>query len=670
MTVTLAAGSPYPLGSHFDGQGVNFALYSAQAENVELCLFNQNGEEQRLMLPSRTGDIWHGYLPTGVPGLRYGYRVHGPWDPQRGFRFNPHKLLIDPYSQALDGSVMDSPLLSDANDHPDSADSASVMPKSIVTSESYDWQNDALPQTPWSETIIYEAHVRGLTKTHPDIPAILRGTYAGIAHPVMIQYLKKLGITALELLPVQLHVDEPRLQQLGLTNYWGYNVLAPFAIEPGYWSQRPDSTPLSEFRDMVKALHQAGIEVILDVVFNHTAELDLLGPVLSLRGIDNASYYWLDEQGDYHNWTGCGNTLKLTQPAAMQWVLDCLRFWATECHVDGFRFDLASVLGRTPDFSPESPLLTQLQHDPILSKLKLIAEPWDIGQGGYQSGHFPAPLAEWNDHFRDNMRSFWLQQPSALGLFARRYAASSDVFQHHQRLPYASINKITSHDGFTLRDLVSFNQKHNQANGEQNRDGNSNNYSYNHGIEGLEADEATLQRRNASARVLLTTLLLSQGTPMLLAGDELGNSQQGNNNAYCQDSPLTWLNWIQADQTLLTFTSGLIALRKQIPALTTEAWWTGKATSTNGNQDVMWLNAQGHPMSADEWERAEPPPLQILLSGAWLVVINRTDQLQTLNLPSGQWHIAPPFSVADIGVGDTKCIASPRSISVLRNRNS
>ncbi|AWH87604.1 glycogen debranching protein GlgX [Limnobaculum parvum] len=669
MTVTLTAGSPYPLGSHFDGQGVNFALYSTQADNVELCLFNQDGEEQRIMLPSRTGDIWHGYLPTGVPGLRYGYRVHGPWDPQRGFRFNPLKLLIDPYSQALDGKAINSPLLNDAHDYPDCADSATVMPKSLVTCESYDWQNDELPQTPWSETIIYEAHVRGLTKTHPDIPAILRGTYAGIAHPVMIQYLKRLGITALELLPVQLHIDEPRLQQLGLTNYWGYNVLAPFAVEPSYWSQRPGSTPLSEFRDMVKILHQAGIEVILDVVFNHTAELDRLGQVLSLRGIDNASYYWLDEQGDYQNWTGCGNTLNLTQPAAMQWVLDCLRFWATECHVDGFRFDLASVLGRTPNFSADSPLLTQLQHDPVLSKLKLIAEPWDIGQNGYQLGHFPAPLAEWNDRFRDGMRNFWLQQTSTLGAFAHHYAASSSVFQHHQRLPYASVNKMTSHDGFTLRDLVSFNQKHNQANGEDNRDGNSNNYSDNHGTEGLDADEATLQRRSASARALLTTLLLSQGTPMLLAGDELGNSQQGNNNAYCQDSPLTWLNWIQADQALLAFTSGLIALRKQIPALSSGTWWTGLADASNGKKDVEWLNAQGHPMSADEWECVEVPPLQILLSGAWLVVINRTDQLQTLNLPSGQWRIAPPFSAADIGVGDTKCIASPRSISVLRNKN-
>ncbi|AKJ41977.1 glycogen debranching protein GlgX [Pragia fontium] len=661
----ILAGVPYPLGSHFDGKGVNFALYSEHAERVELCLFDDKGEELRLLLPECTHHVWHGYLPGRQPGLHYGYRVYGPWDPQQGWRFNPQKLLIDPYSLALSSKAIDSPWLSDGGTEPDPQDSAEIAPKSIVTHEPYDWQNDTLPDIPWAKTVLYEAHVRGLTKTHPDIPAILRGTYAAIAHPVMIQYLQKLGVTTLELLPVQMHLDEPRLQKHRLTNYWGYNVLAPFAIEPDYWSERAGSTPLSEFRDMVKTLHQAGIEVILDVVFNHTAELDLSGPTLSLRGIDNSSYYWQKEDGDYHNWTGCGNTTRLTHPAAMQWVLDCLHFWASECHIDGFRFDLASVLGRTPAFSSGSPLLTKIVQDPILSKLKLIAEPWDIGIGGYQLGHFPQPFAEWNDRFRDDMRRFWLEGSMSLGTFACRYAASSDIFHHSERLPSASVNKITSHDGFTLRDLVSFNHKHNEANGEDNRDGSNSNYSNNHGIEGLHADESTLSRRSTSARALLSTLLLSQGTPMLLAGDEQGNSQQGNNNAYCQNSPLSWLNWIQADEELIAFTAGLIALRKKIPALTTESWWSGEVTAETQSKDVDWLNQQGAPMSPEEWQRGEHQPLQILLSGEWLVIVNHCDSQQTLTLPSVNWRVTAPFSLREISVTENQCTAEPRSISVL-----
>lgn len=668
MTVTLLRGCDSPIGSYFDGNGINFALFSAHAEKVELCLFNENGQEQRVMLPGRTGDVWHGYLSGYKPGQRYGYRVYGPWDPARGLRFNPQKLLIDPYSRALDSKVPDSSLLVDSGSQPDARDSAAIMPKSIVIDEHYDWQQDKLPQTPWSKTVIYEAHVKGLTKTHPAVPAILRGSYAALAHPTIVQYLQRLGITALELLPVQLHADEPRLQQAGLTNYWGYNVLAPFAVEPNYWSGRANTTPLSEFRDMVKALHAADIEVILDVVFNHSAELDLEGPTLSLRGIDNASYYWLNQQGDYQNWTGCGNTLRLTEPATVKWLLDCLRFWANECHVDGFRFDLGSVLGRTPEFSPDSPLVIALLQDPVLSRLKLVAEPWDIGPNGYQLGKFSSPFAEWNDQYRDDMRRFWLQGSLSIGEFARRYAASSDIFNHSGRLPFASINKITSHDGFTLRDLVSFNHKHNDANGEDNRDGNSQNYSNNHGIEGTEADGKTALRRAASVKALLATLLLSQGTPMLLAGDELGNSQQGNNNAYCQDSDLTWLNWIEADETLISFTSELIRLRQNIPALATIDWWTGGVTSRDGACDVDWLNAQGQRLSPQQWQQGEQQVLLILLSGQWLIVINLSDHPQTLNLPAGTWLTLPPFSQSEIEVNNTECCAMPRTISVLEKQ--
>lgn len=668
MTATLLRGSDYPVGSHFDGSGINFSLFSAHAEKVELCLFDEHGQEQRLALPARTGDVWHGYLAGYKPGVRYGYRVYGPWDPQNGLRFNPQKLLIDPYCRALDAKVPDSPLLVDAGSQPDAADSAPVSPKSIVTHEPYDWQQDRCPRTPWSQSVIYEAHVKGLTKTHPAIPAILRGSYAAVAHPAMINYLKNLGITALELLPVQLHADEPRLQQAGLTNYWGYNVLAPFAIEPDYWSGQPNSTPLSEFRDMVRTLHTAGIEVILDLVFNHSAELDLEGPTLSLRGADNASYYWLDDQGNYHNWSGCGNTLQLTQPATVKWVMDCLRFWAIECHIDGFRFDLGSVLGRTPEFSSSSPLISAMLQDPIISRLKLIAEPWDIGPDGYQLGQFSSPFAEWNDRFRDDIRRFWLQGSVPLGQFARRYAASSDIFNRHGRQPWASVNKITSHDGFTLNDLVSFNHKHNQANGEDNRDGNSQNYSNNHGTEGLEADDQTLDRRAASQRALLTTLLLSQGTPMLLAGDESGHSQQGNNNAYCQDSPLTWLNWIQADDELMNFTRGLINLRQKIPALTTCDWWTGEVTSKKGDRDVDWLNAQGQRLSPQQWEQGEQQVLQILLSGSWLIAINTSNCKQTLILPAGSWLTSQPFSLREVQVGTTDYQVMPRTICVLQQK--
>ncbi|WKA62198.1 glycogen debranching protein GlgX [Pectobacterium aroidearum] len=629
----LQTGKPTPLGASFDGQGVNFALFSADAERVELCIFDERQQEQRLELTARSGDIWHGYLPAAQPGLRYGFRVDGPFEPSQGLRFNPHKLLLDPCARQLDGWVVDDDCLQGGIDQRDERDSADIMAKCVVTAEDYDWQDDQHPHTPWHQTVIYEAHVRGLTQLHPDIPEDIRGSYAALGHPVMIDYLTSLGVTALELLPVQQHADEPRLQQLGLRNYWGYNVLLPFAVDN---SLAAGDDALNEFRDAVKALHRAGIEVILDVVFNHSAELDVEGPTLCQRGIDNRSYYWLGENGEYHNWTGCGNVLRLNHPAVIDWVMDCLRFWREVCHVDGFRFDLATVLGRTPDFTAAAPLLSAMKNDSRLQGCKLIAEPWDIGHGGYQLGQFPTPFAEWSDRYRDDMRRFWLHGDISLGAFARRFAASSDIFQQHDRLPFASINKLTAHDGFTLRDLVSFNHKHNDANGEGNRDGTDSNFSNNHGTEGLEADDDILQRRLASQKALLTTLILSQGTPMLLAGDELGHSQQGNNNAYCQDNELTWLHWENANSALREFVAGLIQLRRTIPALHQETWWQ------EGDGAVQWLNREGQPLTPQQWEQGEHQ-LQILLSGRWLVLFNASLHAGEFMLPEGHWQVSPPF---------------------------
>ncbi|WP_409158695.1 glycogen debranching protein GlgX [Pectobacterium sp. B2J-2] len=629
----LQTGKPTPLGASFDGKGVNFALFSANAERVELCVFDERQQEQRIALTARSGDIWHGYLPDARPGLRYGFRVDGPFEPSQGLRFNPNKLLLDPYARQLDGWVVDDKCLQGGFDQRDERDSADIMPKCVVTTEEYDWQGDQHPQTSWNQTVIYEAHVRGLTQLHPDIPDDIRGSYAALGHPVMIDYLTSLGITALELLPVQQHADEPRLQQLGLRNYWGYNVLLPFAVDN---SLAAGDDALNEFRDAVKALHHAGIEVILDVVFNHSAELDVEGPTLCQRGIDNRNYYWLNENGEYHNWTGCGNVLRLNHPAIIDWVMDCLRFWREVCHVDGFRFDLATVLGRTPDFTAAAPLLSAMTNDNRLQGCKLIAEPWDIGHGGYQLGQFPTPFAEWSDRYRDDMRRFWLHGDISLGAFARRFAASSDIFQQHDRLPYASVNKLTAHDGFTLRDLVSFNHKHNDANGEGNRDGTDSNFSNNHGTEGLEAEDDILQRRLASQKALLTTLLLSQGTPMLLAGDELGHSQQGNNNAYCQDNELAWLHWENGNNALREFVAGLIQLRRTIPALQQETWWQ------DGDGAVRWLNKEGQPLTPQQWDQGEHQ-LQILLSGRWLVLFNASLHAGEFILPEGHWQVSPPF---------------------------
>ncbi len=634
----LTAGKASPLGATLQGGGVNFTLFCAHAERVELCLFDEEGNEQRIDLPCRTGDIWHGFLPGAKLGLRYGYRVHGPWEPARGDRFNPAKLLIDPCAQRVVGETHDNALFHDGDETPDPHDNAALGLRSVVVHDLYDWEEDAPPQIPWGKTVIYEAHVKGLTQLHPELPETIRGTYKALGHPVMIDWLKQLGITALELLPVAHFASEPRLQRLGLSNYWGYNPLALFALDPRYASD-PDLAR-TEFRDAVKALHRAGIEVILDIVLNHSAESDLDGPTFSLRGIDNRSYYWIREDGDYHNWTGCGNTLNLNNAAVVDYAHACLRYWVETFHVDGFRFDLASVMGRTPEFSQQAPLFTAIKNDPLLRSLKLIAEPWDIGPGGYQVGNYPPPFAEWNDHFRDATRRFWLEGALSLGEFAGRFAASSDLFKREGRLPSASINLVTAHDGFTLRDCVSFNHKHNEANGEDNHDGTSSNHSNNHGHEGIDGSLDVAERRRASLHALLTTLLLAQGTPMLLAGDEQGHSQHGNNNAYCQDNALTWLDWKQMDHGLVAFTAALIHLRQRIPALTRDAWWE----ESDGN--VVWLNDEGQPLTPQAWQNGVHR-LQILLSDSVLITFNATAEVAEMALPAGEWCATPPFAGED-----------------------
>lgn len=633
--ISLTAGSASPLGAEVQSGGVNFSLFSAHAERVELCLFDAEGNEQRVDLPVRTGDIWHGFLPGAKAGQRYGYRVHGPWQPAQGHRFNPAKLLLDPCARRVEGEAIDSPLFHAGFDQPDPHDSAPLGLRSVVVNDAFDWEADKAPRTPWGNSVIYEAHVKGLTWLHPDIPQEIRGTYKALAHPVMIAWFKQLGITALELLPIAHFAHEQRLQRLGLSNYWGYNPLALFALHPAY-AHDPEQA-INEFRAAVKALHEAGIEVILDIVLNHSAETDLAGPTFSQRGIDNRSYYWIREDGDYHNWTGCGNTLNLSQPGVVEYAHACLRYWVETFHIDGFRFDLAPVMGRTPEFNPQAPLFAAIQNDPLLRDLKLIAEPWDIGEGGYQVGNFPAPFAEWNDHFRDAARRFWLTESLPMGAFAGRFAASSDLFKRNGRLPSATVNLVTAHDGFTLRDCVSFNHKHNQANGEDNRDGTNDNHSFNHGVEGLDASADVMARRRASQHALLATLLLSQGTPMLLAGDEMGHSQHGNNNAYCQDNALTWLDWRQADHGLIDFTAALIKARSHIAALTDDAWWE------EGDGNVAWLNQHGRPLTPQEWQEGAPR-LQILLSDNYLLVMNATSELAEIALPTGDWHALSPFA--------------------------
>ncbi|CCB72264.1 Glycogen operon protein glgX homolog (plasmid) [Streptantibioticus cattleyicolor NRRL 8057 = DSM 46488] len=614
------------MGATFDGAGTNFAVFSEVAERVELCLFDEDGAEERVALKEVDGFVHHIYLPDIGPGQRYGYRVHGPYRPERGERCNHHKLLLDPYAKAIEGDVVwDEALFPyhfDAPGRRNDLDSARYAPKSVVVNPFFDWGSDRPPRTPYHETVIYEAHVKGMTKTHPAIPEAMRGTYAALAHPAMVDYFVTLGVTAVELMPVHQFVDDHVLVQKGLSNYWGYNTIGFFAPHNAYCSSGQRGEQVQEFRSMVKTLHEAGIEVILDVVYNHTAEGNHLGPVLSLRGLDNAAYYRLSDQDPRFYWdtTGTGNSLRMNHPHTLQLIMDSLRYWVTEMHVDGFRFDLAATLARQfHEVDRLSSFFDLVQQDPVISQVKLIAEPWDVGDGGYQVGNFPPLWTEWNGKYRDTVRDFWRGEGGTLGEFASRLTGSSDLYQNDGRRPYASVNFVTAHDGFTLRDLVSYNDKHNEANGEDNRDGENHNRSWNCGAEGPTRDRDILALRSRQQRNLLTTLLLSQGVPMLLHGDELGRSQHGNNNAYCQDNELAWIDWPNVTEAseLPEFTRQLIALRRKHPVFRRRRFFKGRAPrdGRTGEKDIAWFTPAGHEMTGTDWETGFARSLMVHLNG-------------------------------------------------------
>ncbi|MCW2903417.1 MAG: glycogen debranching enzyme GlgX [Streptosporangiaceae bacterium] len=623
-------GQPYPLGATWDGVGTNFALFSEVAERVELCLFDDEGRETRCDLPESDGFVWHGYLAGIGPGQRYGYRVHGPYDPMGGDRCDPSKLLLDPYGKAVEGEVRwHGSLFSYQLDEPDPADpdalrntedSAPYMPKNVVINPFFDWGDDRPPRTPYHQTVIYEAHVRGLTKLHPDIPEEQRGTYAALAHPSIIQHLRDLGVTAVELMPVHQFVPEHGLVERGLTNYWGYNTIGFLAPHNAYSSSGQRGEQVLEFKAMVRALHEAGIEVILDVVYNHTAEADHLGPTLSFRGIDNASYYRLrdDDKRYLVDYTGCGNSLNVRHPHALQMIMDSLRYWVLEMHVDGFRFDLASALARElHDVDRLAAFFDLVQQDPVVSQVKLIAEPWDVGEGGYQVGNFPPLWTEWNGQYRDTVRDFWRGEYAAMPEFASRLTGSSDLYEHSGRRPVASINFVTCHDGFTLTDLVSYNGKHNDANREDNRDGTDDNRSWNCGAEGETGDPAVVALRDRQRRNLLATLFLSQGVPMLLAGDESGRTQHGNNNAYCQDNELSWVHWKEtgSPQPELEFLGRLARLRRDHTVFRRRRFFQRPQPERNGLRDIAWLTPAGEYMTDDDWHTGYAKSLGVFLNG-------------------------------------------------------
>lgn len=627
MQQTIYPGNPFPLGATWQGAGTNFAVYSENATAVDLCLFhNQNDDEEwvRIRMPERSGHVWHVYVEGVGPGQLYGFRVHGPYEPENGHRFNPHKLLIDPNAKAIAGTIhwhdslfgyMLGHELEDLSYNQE--DSAPFLPKCVVIDPSFDWEGDKPPGIPFHQTIIYETHVKGFTMMHPDIPEEIRGSYAALAHPVTINYLKELGITAVELMPVHHFITDRYLKDKGLTNYWGYNTLGFFAPDVRYSSSGGMGQQVNEFKTMVKELHRAGIEVILDVVYNHTGEGNQMGPTVSFRGIDNATYYRLTEDRRYYmDYTGTGNTLNAMLPNVLRIIMDSLRYWILEMHVDGFRFDLASALARElHEVDRLGSFFDIIYQDPVISQVKLIAEPWDIGEGGYQVGNFPQGWSEWNGKYRDCIRDYWRGADSVLGEFAERFTGSSDLYKGDYRTPAASINFITAHDGFTLRDLVSYNDKHNEANGEDNNDGESHNRSWNCSIEGPTDDEAVNRLRKKQQRNFLTTLFLSQGVPMLLAGDEIGRTQQGNNNAYCQDNEISWTDWAAADEELLAFTRSLIALRKNHPVFTRRRWFQGRRIRGVGVEDIAWFLPGGTEMGEEHWNDSFAKSLAVYLNG-------------------------------------------------------
>jgi|TARA_Y100000114_G_scaffold13601_1_gene10950 glycogen operon protein len=613
------------LGATFDGNGTNFALFSEGADRVELCLFGERGRETRVDMLEVDAYVWHAYLPNIAPGQRYGYRVHGEYDPTSGKRFNPNKLLLDPYAKAVDGQVnWGQSVFGYTFGDPDSRnddDSAADMMKGVVINPFFDWGGDRPPRIPYSESFIYEAHVKGLTMRHPDIPDEIRGTYSAIAHPLIIEHLKRLGVTAIELLPVHQFINDSMLEEKGLSNYWGYNTIAFLAPQNTYSSSGQRGQQVQEFKGMVRALHEAGIEVILDVVYNHTAEGNHLGPTLSFRGIDNEAYYRLedDDKRYYTDYTGTGNSLNVGNPHALQLIMDSLRYWVLEMHVDGFRFDLAATLAREfYDVDRLATFFELVQQDPVVSQVKLIAEPWDVGPGGYQVGNFPPQWTEWNGKYRDTVRDFWRGEPQALGEFASRLTGSSDLYAHSGRWPVASINFVTAHDGFTLRDLVSYEQKHNEANGEDGRDGADDNRSMNFGVEGPTDDPQVNELRERMQRNFIATLLLSQGVPMLLHGDELGRTQGGNNNGYAQDNEITWIDWENVDASLIDFTSALARLRRDHPTFRRRRFFDGRPVRREEVEripDIVWLRPDGTQMQPEDWDSGFGRSIGVFLNG-------------------------------------------------------
>src|SRR4051794_25586442 len=656
-------GSPFPLGATWDGEGTNFALFAPAAESVELCLFDGEAEE-RLPLEEVTYHVWHGYLPRVGPRQRYGFRVDGPFDTRQGLRWNSSKLLIDPYARALDGELV----LDDAvfgyppgkdDTQQDHRDSASLVPKAVVVADAFPWGEDPRPATPWGDTVIYEMHVKGFTARHPEVPPEIRGTYAGLAHPAATRHLQRLGVTAVELMPVHHFVSEPALLRRGLSNCWGYNTLGYFAPHAGYCSSGSRGEQVREFKAMVRALHAAGIEVILDVVYNHTAEGDETGPTLSFRGIDNPTYYRLraDDPRRYLDYTGTGNTLNAQQPHVLQLIMDSLRYWVTEMHVDGFRFDLASALARSfHDVDKLSAFFDVIQQDPVISQVKLIAEPWDIGEGGYQVGEFPPLWTEWNGKYRDTVRDVWRGHGSGVRELAYRLSGSSDLYQDDGRRPYASINFVTAHDGFTLRDLTSYEHKRNEANGEDNKDGDDHNRSWNCGVEGETDDPAVNALRRRQARNFLTTLLVSTGVPMLTMGDELGRTQRGNNNAYCQDNEVSWMPWEDRDGALVQLVSRLVTLRRQHPVFRQKAFFRGQPVGEEGVKDLAWFGPDGLEVTDAQWWDPAQQTLGMYLDGggirtrgprgeravddSFLLVVHAGAEDRDITLPAAPWASA------------------------------
>jgi isoamylase len=673
-------GKAYPLGATYDGSGTNFAVFSEVAERVELCLFGDDGAETRVVLPEVDGFIWHGFMPGIEPGQRYGYRVYGPYDPHAGLRCNPNKLLLDPYAKAIGGTFDWNQSLfgytfGDEDSRNDD-DSSASMPKSVVINPFFDWGVDHPPNHEYADTVIYEAHVKGLTQTHPDIPEQIRGTYSAVAHPVIVDHLKSLGVTAIELMPVHHFANDSTLIDKGLSNYWGYNTIGFFAPDPKYSSSATPGGQVQEFKAMVRALHEADIEVILDVVYNHTAEGNHKGPTLSMRGIDNAAYYRLvdDDKRYYMDYTGTGNSLNVGHPHSLQLIMDSLRYWVTEMHVDGFRFDLASTLAREfYDVDKLSTFFELVQQDPTVSQVKLIAEPWDVGPGGYQVGNFPPQWTEWNGKYRDTVRDFWRGEPATLDEFAYRLTGSADLYEHNARRPVASINFVTAHDGFTLADLVSYNEKHNEANGEDNNDGESHNRSWNCGVEGPTDDEDISALRSRQQRNFLTTLLLSQGVPMITHGDELGRTQGGNNNGYCQDNAVTWIDWANADADLLDFTRTVSALRAAHPVFRRRRFFSGKPVGRRGQRglpDIAWFAPDGDEMTGEDWGAGFSKSVAVFLNGqgipdldtrgqrvvddSFLLCFNAHYETIEFTLPPKKFGAAwRPVIDTEVGIADT-----------------